>query len=124
MRYLVTGASSGIGYEVALYLTLKGNEVLTTSRREVSLPGKHKHFVADFRNADEVLFLAEWVKANFGALDGLINNAGALQLKQFSDIDFEDLYDMFNVNFFAHWLLTKELIPILYRHVINIASIS
>ena len=83
---LVTGASSGIGKACALALLQDGWQVVLVGRRAAALQdtiaaagvnGRHAHAMpTDLSKEPEVKVLFEQVRARFGRLDLLFNNAG------------------------------------------------
>ena len=92
---LCTGASSGIGRELARQLVEQGGRVVATARREERLqslatelssgPGEFHSIAGDVTlPEDRRQLLAECV-ARFGGLDVLINNAGRGAIGQFAD---------------------------------------
>lgn len=83
---LITGGTSGIGFELAKQLLERGNTVLITGRdqqklgeAQLSLPGVHV-FRSDASKPEEIEALRKQVVADFPACDTLINNAGIMQI--------------------------------------------
>lgn len=79
-RVLVTGASTGIGWESVKTLQSRGWSVLATARREERLAALAKEtgcraFAADLTDASHVEALAEWALKD-GVVDAVVNNAG------------------------------------------------
>jgi NADP-dependent 3-hydroxy acid dehydrogenase YdfG len=112
MNIVITGASSGVGYEAALQLIENsGNKVVALARSGEKLQELSQ--AALIRNPDGVLFpiefdiihgeyddkLIPFVKKNIGRIDVLINNAGALINKPFFELDQLDLYQCFKAIF-------------------------
>jgi len=131
---LITGASSGIGYQTALLLSKMENVAVVAIARNNEKLDKLKS-----ESGDKILTLAfdleeknynpigDFLKANnITALDGLINNAGLLINKPFENISLEDLSRSYHVNVFAPYLLTQALLPYLKNapkaHVVTISS--
>ena len=82
---LITGGTSGIGFELARQLVEKGNIVIITGRdqrklkeTESALPGIHI-MQSDAGNPDDIRGLLQRVRAEFPACDTLINNAGIMR---------------------------------------------
>lgn len=76
MVILITGISSGFGYETAKALSLKGHCVYGTVRKEVEkLPGVH-YLQVDVRDRNAVFVAVNQIIAEQGRLDALVNNAG------------------------------------------------
>lgn len=82
---LVTGGRSGIGYAIAKQFLQLGAKVFICSRKENALKkaaeelsefGEVGYAPCDIRKVDQIEALAETIKAKFGRLDILINNAG------------------------------------------------
>jgi len=114
---LVTGATSGIGREIALQLADRGAEVVVHGRsaergaetvRDVENSGGKARFVAaDLGKADEVRRLA----AEAGAVDILINNAGIYRFGDTPDTTDADFDEQMNTNLRAPYILVQELVP-------------
>ncbi len=110
MRALVTGASSGIGYEMAKILDAMGVEVIITGRREDrlrtladALRNCRKIIVADVSQREECLRLFE----EAGDVDVVINNAGAGIHGAFHETSLSDELSVLDTNIAAVHILTK-----------------
>lgn len=114
---LVTGATSGIGREIALELAELGAEVVVHGRsaergdevvREIENAGGKARFVAaDLTDADDVRRLA----AGAGPVDILINNAGIYKFGGTTDTDDAMFDEHVNVNLRAPYILVQQLAP-------------
>ena len=138
MNIVITGASSGVGYEAALQLTKNsGNKVVALARSEDKLQKLSEAVIV--RNPDSILFpfkfdiihgeydeeLIPYLKENLGKVDILINNAGALINKPFTDLDQLDFVAMLQSNFLGHVKMIQNLLPLMNpkgSHVVNIGS--
>ena len=136
---LITGSTSGLGAEVALRLGAMGATVIVHGRSEergrevvdeinASGPGEAIFYRADLGSLDDVRALAERVRDQHGRLDLLINNAGiggASNDPRRTSADGHEL--VFAVNYLSHFLLTRELLPLLEAsapaRIVNVASI-
>lgn len=112
MKALITGASSGIGRDMARILSDKGYELILVARRRDRLEELKKDLktsceiiCADLAEADACKALYEKVKDE--NIDILINNAGFGILGEFSEIDLERELNMIDVNVKAVTILTK-----------------
>ena len=134
MNYLITGASKGIGYDTAMTLAKNpSHTVLVISRNDEGLQRLihkaqrqtgHKNIhskVFDIVNGD-FNDLQFWVQS-FGALNGIVNNAGILINKPFENLSENDWTQTFATNLFGVVHLIQQLLPILEKaHIINIGS--
>lgn len=134
---VVTGASSGIGRQVALDLAAAGAEVCVTARRTerleqllAGLAGSgHSLFTADVGDRHSVRALAEHVGNTYGRCDVLINNAGFSEEGPFrGPDDVDQLERVMQTNFWGTVYCTAELLPLLSdsapSSVVNVASMA
>jgi len=125
-RAIVTGGTSGIGYQVALGLIRAGAEVVLAARNtdrgmravarmREAVPGGAMHFEAlDLANLAGIADFARRIASRWPALDLLVNNAGVMALP--SRRETADGFEMqFGVNHIGHVALTAQLLPLLRR---------
>lgn len=129
MKYVViTGTSRGIGFELAQLFANNGHQVLAISRNTKPLLAvNHKNITVlsvDLSKNKELQIVSEFVKSDWKKVDILINNAGKLVNKPFTELSSEDFLNSYQVNVFAVAELTKNLIPFLNKksHVVTISS--
>lgn len=135
-KILVTGASSGIGANLALLLAEKGAELILvgtneTKLHDISRQASNLGITAtphrtDLRNSDEIRQLVAFVEAQWGYLDALVNNAGVFLFERFDTITEYDIDQLLSVNLKAPILLTRLLLPLMkastQAHIVNVAS--
>ena len=128
---LVTGASSGIGREIARVLSGKGYSVILAARsaarlRELSgtLPGESEMYVCDLSRRAEVAALAEYVKEI--RPDAVVNNAGFGLFGDVAEASPERMAEMIDVNVTAVTLLTAAALATMKERgegrVLNVVS--
>lgn len=135
---LVTGSTDGLGRDVARRLAAAGAHVLVTGRStargdslvdEITTSGKGsaKFYQADLASLDETRRLALAVKRDNQRLDLLINNAGigwVFDTTRKLNAAGHEMH--FAINYLSHYLLTKELLPLIARstpsRIINVSS--
>ena len=136
-RAIVTGASSGIGYALAMRLADECVRVVVASRNQERLHalaatirrrGGEVHVLpTDVADAGQRAQLIESSIAALGGLDILINNAGIGAIGPFIDSSEDRLRHIFELNFFGCTELTRLALPHLRqgRHpmIVNISSI-
>lgn len=134
-KVIITGASSGIGFEAAIELATKGHQVIAIARSKEKLQNLKKiatdlnpeadilPVVFDILN-DEEIALINFVKQQWGAFNILINNAGTLINKPFDQLTEFDMAEMFQNNVLSHFRMVKALKPLLapHSHILNIGS--
>jgi len=133
---LITGCSSGIGYETALMLARNGFQTFATMRntkksdslqeiiRKEGLDVNiHQLDVNDNESIENTI---NNIKNETNRIDVLINNAGFGLVGFFEDLTLEEIRDQFETNFFGVLNITKKIIPIMRLQkrgtIINISS--
>ena len=121
MNILVTGASRGIGKEIAL--SLEGN-IFATSRNEEALRIYQNFCVCDLtRDLDK---LGRYIQEN--NIDVLINNAGDYIYSPIEDVDYDKIERIVKTNLEAPLYLISKAVPYMKQNrwgrIINIGSIS
>tara|TARA_B100000795_G_scaffold259789_1_gene235066 strand:+ start:737 stop:1417 length:681 start_codon:yes stop_codon:yes gene_type:complete len=125
---VITGTSRGIGFELAKMFADKGHQVLAISRNtKPLLVINHKNISVisvDISKNSDVEKVTNFIKNNWKKVDILINNAGKLINKPFTDLTSNDFLEVYKVNVFGVAELTKNLIPFLQKgsHVVTISS--
>ncbi|MDU0308967.1 3-oxoacyl-[acyl-carrier-protein] reductase [Rhizobium sp. 10PS4] len=133
-KALVTGASGGIGEEIARLLHkqgaivgLHGTRVEKLEALAADLGERVKIFPANLSNRDEVKALGQKAEADLEGVDILVNNAGITRDGLFVRMSDEDWDSVIDVNLTATFRLTRELThPMMrrrYGRIINITSI-
>lgn len=131
MKALVTGASSGIGLEMAKYLDTLGYEVILVARDKEKLESvarllKHKPkiIVMDLSQVEDIKSLYVLVKND--DVDILVNNAGFGLCGNFTETDLGKELNMIDVNIKAVHILTKLFLKDMKRknkgYILNVAS--
>lgn len=124
---LVTGAGSGIGKEIALTYAKYGARVILLGKTVAKLEAVYDEIEAlgapqpaiiplDLKGATEQHYqdMAETIAGQFGQLDGLVHNAGALGvLGPFAQIGQDTWDEVMQVNVKSQFLMTKHLLPVL-----------
>lgn len=135
---LITGASRGLGLEIArlfaargfdLILTARGPEALSDVERELSASTGVLALAGDVADSEHTLSLIEQGIARFGRIDVLINNASELgpsPLPALENYPIDVLQTVFAVNVLAPVHLTQLVLPDMRRHghgtIINVTS--
>lgn len=127
---LITGASSGIGKDMALQLIGEGHTVYGAARRVdkmQSLVDAGGHALEmDVTDEAQAVAGVKRVIEEQGKIDVLINNAGYAVYGAVEDISMEDARRQFDVNIFGLARLTKEVLPHMRAQgsgkVINVSS--
>lgn len=131
MKALITGASSGIGKEMAKYLSLKGIDLVLVARDEEKLQEVKKEIKTnveiisiDLASKENCIKLYNQVKD----IDILINNAGFGAFGEFTETDLETEIDMINTNITALHILAKLYLQDMKKknsgYILNVSSIA
>jgi len=137
MNIIITGASSGVGFEAVLELCLAGgHQVIALARSQDKLTRLLE--IALGLNPDAVLYplvfdivhddyhdLLPFIEARFDSkIDILINNAGVLVNKPFVDLTEGDFVEMLQTNYIGHVRMIQATLPLMVAgsHIVNIGS--
>ncbi|MFC2092856.1 SDR family oxidoreductase [Bacteroidota bacterium] len=134
----ITGASSGIGREIAKGFAKEGHIVILTARRKTILNKllqeikphckEASAFVCDITSPKNVESVANRIIKKYGKIDGLINNAGVSVFKTFLDTTVTDYKSVIDTNLKGAFLCTKKVLPYMVKeksgHIINILSVA
>ena len=135
---VVTGSSSGIGFETSLLLARNGiytyatmrnqsksEEILTYVRKD-NLPLKTLHL--DVTNEKSILDAIKKIIAEKGRIDILVNNAGYSLLGPLEQLQINEIKEEFETNFFGIIKLIQSVLPTMrkqrYGRIINISSLA
>jgi len=134
---VVTGAGSGIGRELSLLLLTKGAKIAgidlnaaglnETARLAAENASAFAPLVANIADRQAVERLPELVTARFGAVDGVVNNAGIIQpFVRVNDLDYPTIERVLNVNLLGTLYVAKAFLPYLLKrpqaHLVNLSS--
>ena len=136
--FLITGGSRGLGIVLSRQLAAKGANVAICARdtREVQLAredlagrsGEVFAVVADVTDHAEAAGFVREAYAHFGAIHGVINNAGVIQVGPFENMVEEDFELSLRTHFWAPYYMITEALPYLRARgsdarILNISSI-
>lgn len=129
---LITGCSSGIGYDAAHGLARRGWRVFATCRKEADcerLRGEGlESFPLDYADPASIdAALAEVLSRTGGTLDALYNNGAFACPGLVEDLPTDALRAIFEVNLFGYHDLTRRVIPVMRRQghgrIVNCSSV-
>ena len=125
---IITGTSSGIGFELVKLFSEKNHNVLAISRNNNALRTLNLAGVMpidlDLTESEHYNSLDKYL-SSFKNIDILINNAGYLVNKPFEETTLKDFQDVYSTNVFSVAMLTKKIIGFMSEssNVVNISSI-
>ncbi|MEY3592557.1 MAG: hypothetical protein RLZZ38_1533 [Bacteroidota bacterium] len=117
----ITGASSGIGENLAHQLAMAGAHLILSARNQtkleslkVNLTNSDSHLVLplDLANLTDTHAYTDQILAKFGKIDILINNGGVSQRASAAETTMEVNRQLMEVNFFGNVALAKAVLPI------------
>lgn len=137
---LITGASSGIGYQTALTFARNGYQLIVTGRRKERLVKLAEEIQTDYqkevkilcfdiRDVDQTRSTLESLSKAWKKVDVLVNNAGlSLGLSNFLDADLQDWQTMLETNVIGlmqvSQIVGKWMVSNTNGHIINLSSIA
>lgn len=118
---VITGASKGLGKQMAESLASAGASVALVARNEELLNsvaggirengGRAEVIVADVSKEDDVATVLNQVKERLGTCDILINNAGMNNRKAVDEFTFDEWQEIVGVNLTAPFLMCRAFVP-------------
>ena len=134
---MITGGGTGIGKAAALSLASEGARVLINGRRLQPLEetvaeieaagGIALAFPGDVTKTEDLISMRDEIKAKWGRLDILINNAGSGMRKPFLQTTLEEFDYMYQIDLRSVFNVTQVMLPLMQESgggsIINIASI-
>jgi short-subunit dehydrogenase len=129
---LITGASSGMGYQTARILAEQGHRVYGAARRveqiEELAPYGVQALRLDITNEQSVTQVVQELIEREGRIDVLINNAGYGYFGAIEDVPIADAKHQFEVNIFGLARITQEVLPYMRAQksgrIVNLASVA
>ena len=133
----ITGASSGIGEELAIQLSQLGAQVVLSARNKEALnlvlqkmdqPTRHLVLPLDLEKQSEFPALSQSIIDHFGHIDMLFNNGGLSQRSEVYETSMEVDRKIMEINYFGNIALTKTVLPYLRKqqtgHIIVTSSVA
>lgn len=135
---IVTGASKGIGRQVAIDLARAGADVAISARSKNLLGGVASEiedtgrrafvFAGDMSREEDIKSFIKETADTFGKIDILVNNAGLGHFHPIAELSTTHWDEMFNLNVRGLFIATREALPYLRdageSFVINVASLA
>ena len=126
---IITGTSSGIGFELVKIFANNGHNVVALSRNieptvDIKLSNIESIGFDINKNSDHKL-LSEYISNHWAHVDILINNAGLLINKPFSETSTDDFNKVYSTNVFGVAKIINTILPFTKKssHIINISSV-
>jgi NADP-dependent 3-hydroxy acid dehydrogenase YdfG len=130
--WMITGASRGIGAEIAKAVLASGDKLVATARGQQGLEhlGSHANLFTvamDVTNESQVKAGVDAAIQRFGRIDVLVNNAGFGLLGAVEESSAEEVERVYRTNVFGMLNVTRAVLPAMREHrsghIINLSSI-
>jgi NAD(P)-dependent dehydrogenase (short-subunit alcohol dehydrogenase family) len=125
---IITGTSRGIGFELVHLFANEGHNVLALSRNAQPINNLHFENITsiafDLCEKEDYKKVEDFIKKEWEQVDVLINNAGMLLNKPFSETTFEDFEQVYKTNVFGVSEMIRVVLPFMKKdsHVVTISS--
>ena len=133
--WFITGASRGLGAEIARAALRAGHRVVATGRQRAAvsdtLGPDHESLLAltlDVTDAAQAQAAVDAAVTRFGRIDVLVNNAGYGHLGFFEETTPEDVQAQFDTNLYGALNVTRAVLPVMrwerQGHIFNLSSLA
>src|SRR5437016_4975583 len=116
--WLITGASSGLGYTLAEYALQQGDRVALGARSQAAMtalaaryPDRALALALDVTNAEQRAAAVQQTEQRFGAIDVRVNTAGSDYIGEIEEQEERDYREIFEVNFFGAVSMLRLVLP-------------
>ena len=135
---IITGASKGIGREIAKQLAESGTKVIAGYNQSEKEAKQLKEELkkqnididiikADITKREQAKKIIQYTLEKYKKIDILINNAGISEYKMYTQETDQDFYKIINTNLYSTFVMTQEVLPSMINNksgcIINISSI-
>lgn len=125
---VITGASQGIGLEIAEKFSSQGHSVWALTRTPPNKPSNIHFLQVDLTKTESIDQAISHIIEKEKNIDVLVNNAGYGQIASIENTSINEMKDLFEINFFSAVYLTQKVLPNMREsnsgHIINISSTS
>lgn len=133
--WFITGCSTGLGRELALYAADQGDVVVGTLRKadqveafDKERPGRTFGVLMDVTNPEDIPPAVQFAMDKFQTIDVLVNNAGYGSLGPVEEVQESEMIRQFDVNVYGCVRMIQAILPIMRAqrsgHILNITSIA
>ena len=129
----ITGAGRGIGSDLVTAALEAGHSVVATARSATAITdevGEHERLLPlsmDVTDPDAIDDAIHHIKARFGRIDVLINNAGRFYTGFFETLSPEQVRSQMEVNFFGTLNVTRAVLPVMRAqrqgHIVTVSAL-
>lgn len=139
-RILITGASSGLGRDIAIESARRGASLILTGRNmkrlyetyedcaTLNTAARHYYLVSDFSRPGAAEDLCDYVDQLDEVVDVVVNCAGYGVFKEYDEFSYDEMRQMFEVNVLSLMLISQRMAMRMVRqghgHIVNIASMA
>lgn len=133
--WFITGCSTGLGRELALFAADQGDQVIGTLRSEEQKvafdqerPGQTFGVIMDVTKPEQISPAVSFALEKFGRIDVLVNNAGYGSLGPVEEVTESEMFRQFDVNVYGCVRMIQAVLPGMRKqhsgHILNITSIA
>ncbi|MFC8448776.1 SDR family NAD(P)-dependent oxidoreductase [Kitasatospora sp. NPDC057223] len=131
MIILITGTRTGIGKALATHFLDGGHQVVGCSRRRPTIDHpNYRHHEVDLTDSKGIKSMCRAIRAEYGHLDAVVNNAGISNMNHFMMTPEEVARRIFDVNFFAVLNCCRETVKLLQKSkepapaILNVSTVA